>query len=55
MLEGDDTVLDGGDVAVGALHEPAGATGEVVDELGAAHREPVEVDHVEVGEHARAR
>ncbi len=53
VLEGHDPAFDGCDVSVGALHQPAGATGEVVDDFGSAHREPVEVDDVEVGEHPR--
>ena len=45
----DDGVVD----ARGPLHEPGGAAGEVVHDLGQRQRQPVEVDHVQVGEAPR--
>ena len=42
-------------VAVGALHVTARARGKVVHELRQAQREPVEVEHVHVGERTRTQ
>src|SRR5581483_3465749 len=35
-------------VTLGPLEEPAPSGGEVVADLGTAHGEPIEVDHVEI-------
>ena len=44
---------DGGDVAVGPLHEAAAAGGQVVHHLGRVQAHAVEVDQVDVGPLAR--
>ena len=50
MLNDDLAALDRRDVAVGDLHEAGPAGGEIGDQVGRPQREPLEVDHVEVGE-----
>jgi hypothetical protein len=49
VLVGDLAGHDGGDVALGALHQPTSAGGQVVAHLGTAGGQVVEVDEVDVG------